>query len=63
MSDNYIKSFLDDLKRYSVATTKPNNRPNPKTEIEMMQFQIEWLLAVNEELKEENKKLKNGRNS
>jgi hypothetical protein len=29
----------------------------------MMQFQIEWLLAVNEELKEENKKLKNGRNS
>jgi hypothetical protein len=63
MSDNYIKSFLDDLKRYSVVSTKPNNRLNPKTEIEMMQFQIEWLLAVNEELKEENKKLKNGRNS
>jgi hypothetical protein len=58
MSDNYIKSFLDDLKRYSISSTKPNNRQNPKTEIEIMQFQIEWLLAVNEELKEEIKKLK-----
>ena len=63
MSDNYIKSFLDDLKRYSIASTKPNNRANPKTEIEILQFQIEWLLAVNEELKEEIKKLKHGRNS
>jgi hypothetical protein len=61
MSDNYIKSFLEDLKRYSIASTKPNSRANPKTEIEIMQFLIEWLLAINEELKEEIKKLKNER--